>query len=86
MDRLPEVNIFGEPMRLRAEVDTIDSLSGHADQQELLDWMAPAAPGLKKVFLVHGEPTAQLALKAKLEERYKLEVVIPKRGERFELD
>jgi metallo-beta-lactamase family protein len=85
VERLPEVNIFGEPMRLRAEVDTIDSLSGHADQQELLDWMAPATPGLKKVFLVHGEPTAQLALKAKIEERYKLEVVIPKRGDRFEV-
>jgi metallo-beta-lactamase family protein len=38
---LPEVNIFGEPMRVRAEVESIDELSGHADQQELLDWMAP---------------------------------------------
>jgi len=34
---------------------------------------------------VHGEPASQLALKAKIEERYKLEVVIPKRGERFEV-
>jgi len=85
VDRLPEVNIFGEPMRVRAEVDSIDSLSGHADQNELLDWMAPVAPGLKKVFLVHGEPASQLALKAKIEERYKLEVIIPKRGDRFEV-
>jgi len=85
VDRLPEVNIFGEPVRVRAEVDSIDSLSGHADQNELLEWMAPVVPGLKKVFLVHGEPASQLALKAKIEERYKLEVVIPKRGERFEV-
>ena len=84
VDRLPEVNIFGEPVRVRAEVDSIDSLSGHADQNELLEWMAPVVPGLKKVFLVHGEPASQLALKAKIEERYKLEVMIPKRGERFE--
>ena len=83
--KLPEVNIFGEPMRVRAQVDSIDALSGHADQQELLDWMAPTAPGLKKVFLVHGEPVAQQALKAKIEERYKLEVVIPKRGDRVEI-
>jgi metallo-beta-lactamase family protein len=72
-------------MRVRAEVDSIESLSGHADQQELLDWMAPVAPTLKKVFLVHGEPVAQQALKAKIEERYKLEVVCPKRGDRFEV-
>jgi metallo-beta-lactamase family protein len=80
-----QVNIFGEPMQVRAEVEAIDSLSGHGDQQELLDWMAPVAPTLKKVFLVHGEPVAQQVLKAKIEERYKLEVLIPKRGDRFEV-
>ena len=52
--------------------------------KELLDWMAPVAPTLKKVFLVHGEPSAQQVLKAKIEERYKLEVICPKRGDRFE--
>ncbi|HEY4380219.1 MAG TPA: MBL fold metallo-hydrolase [Acidobacteriaceae bacterium] len=83
--KLPEVNIFGEPLRVRAQIESIDSLSGHADQQELLDWMAPVAPTLKKVFLVHGELAAQEALKAKIVERYKLDVVIPKRGDRFEV-
>jgi metallo-beta-lactamase family protein len=83
--KLPEVNIFGEPMRVRAEIESIDALSGHADQQELLDWMAPTAPGLKKVFLVHGELEAMQVLKAKIEERYKLEVICPKRGDRFEV-
>ena len=80
-----EVNIYGEPMRVRAQVESIDSLSGHADQQELLDWMAPVAPTLKKVFLVHGELPAMTVLKGKIEERYKLEVVCPKRGDRFEI-
>jgi metallo-beta-lactamase family protein len=83
--KLPEVNIFGEPLRLRAEVESIDALSGHADQQELLDWMAPVVPTLKKVFLVHGEPDAMQVLKGKIEERYKLEVICPKRGDRFEV-
>jgi metallo-beta-lactamase family protein len=85
VERLPEVNIFGEPMRLRAEVDAIGELSGHADQQELLAWMEPAARGLKKVFLVHGEPAAQQALKAEIEQRYGLDVICPRRGDRFEL-
>jgi metallo-beta-lactamase family protein len=80
-----QVNILGEPMQVRAEVESIDSLSGHADQQELLDWMAPVAPTLKKVFLVHGELSAMTVLKGKIEERYKLEVVCPKRGDRFEV-
>ncbi|RZU40256.1 MBL fold metallo-hydrolase RNA specificity domain-containing protein [Edaphobacter modestus] len=85
VDRLPEVNIFGEPMRLRAEVDSIGELSGHADQNELLSWMEPAVTGLKKVFLVHGEPLAQQALQEEIERRYKLPVVCPARGDRFEV-
>ncbi len=83
--KLPEVNIFGEPFRVRAQIETIDALSGHADQQELLDWMAPVAPTVKKVFLVHGELDAMQVLKGKIEERYKLEVICPKRGDRFEV-
>ena len=72
-------------MRLRAEVDSIGELSGHADQSELLAWMEPVAKGLKKVFLVHGEPLVQQALKAEIEQRYGLDVVCPKRGERFDV-
>ncbi len=83
--RQPEVRIFGEPMRLRAEVDSIGELSGHADQRELLQWMEPVVPTLKKVFLVHGEPAAQQALKVEIEKMYKLEVVCPKRDERYEV-
>jgi len=85
VERLPEVNIFGEPMRLRAEVDSIGELSGHADQSELLAWMEPTVKTLKKVFLVHGEPNAQAALKEEIEHRYGLEVVCPARGDRFEV-
>ena len=72
-------------MRVRAEVDSIGELSGHADQQELLRWMEPAVKTLKKVFLVHGEPLAQAALKEEIEKQYGLEVACPKRGDRFEV-
>ena len=47
--------------------------------------MEPVVPTLKKVFLVHGEPGAQQALKAEIENLYKLEVVCPKRDDRFEV-
>lgn len=79
------VPIFGELMRLRAEVEKLDELSGHADQRELLQWMKPIAAGLRKVFLVHGEPDQQAALKEAIGERFQLEVVTPQRGQPFEL-
>ena len=83
--RWEEVPIFGEPMRLRAEVAQLDALSGHADREELLAWMKPIAAGLKKVFLVHGEPDQQGALVKAIGERYGLETVVPERGQGFDL-
>jgi metallo-beta-lactamase family protein len=80
-----EVPIYGEPMRLRAEVASLDELSGHADQRELIEWMRPIAGGLKKVFLVHGEPSQGVALAKVIEKEYGLEVFRPARGESFEL-
>ena len=64
----PEVKIFGEPLRLRAEVASLDSLSGHADQAGLLDWVRPLAAGLQHVFLVHGEAGQAESLASKLRE------------------
>ncbi len=86
VDKLPEVTIFGEPMRLRAEVETLNELSGHADQNELLSWMKPLAQSLRRVFVVHGEPAQSAALKQAIEDRFCLEAVIPKRGESFDLN
>ncbi|MBI4873123.1 MAG: MBL fold metallo-hydrolase [Acidobacteria bacterium] len=80
-EKQPEVPIFGEPMRLRAEVAKLNELSGHADQHELLAWMKPFARGLKRVFLVHGEPAQSAALARAIQNQYDLEVAIPTRGE-----
>ncbi|MEO7144678.1 MAG: MBL fold metallo-hydrolase [Bryobacteraceae bacterium] len=84
-DKQSEVPILGEVLPLRAEVETLDALSGHADQQELLDWMKPMTPALKKVFLVHGEEGQGQALAQKIHERYGLEVVQPARGQSIAL-
>jgi metallo-beta-lactamase family protein len=81
----PEVPIFGEPMKLRAEVASLDELSGHADQRELIEWMRPVARGLKRVFLVHGESGPMAALAGVIKKEYGVEVAIPARGESFEL-
>jgi metallo-beta-lactamase family protein len=86
VDRLPEVSIFGEPMRVRAEVETINELSGHADQRELLEWIKPVAGKLKRLFLVHGEPTQSAALAQAIKDRYGIEPVLPTRGQSFDLN
>ncbi|HEY7335071.1 MAG TPA: MBL fold metallo-hydrolase [Bryobacteraceae bacterium] len=85
-NRQKEVPIFGEPMQLRAEVEVLDELSGHADQRELIEWMRPIAAGLKKVFLVHGEPLAGAALAKVIQREYGIEALQPARGESFDLN
>ena len=82
---MKEVRIFGEQHTVECEIASLHALSGHADQQELLTWMKPITPGLKKVFLVHGEPEQSAKLADAIRQRYRVEVAIPRRGQSFEL-
>lgn len=83
LDGEREVNIFGDPVFVRATVEKLNEMSGHADQQELIHWMKPIAPGLKKVFLVHGEPLQMEPFKQRIQEEFGVAVEIPSRGDSF---
>jgi metallo-beta-lactamase family protein len=86
VEKWQEVLIFGEPMRVRAEVSSLDELSGHADQRELLHWIEPLVSTLKKVFLVHGEPEQAATLAEVLHSAYGLEALAATQGQSFELN
>jgi metallo-beta-lactamase family protein len=86
VEKWREVLIFGEPTRVRAEISSLDELSGHADQRELIKWVEPLAPTLRKVFLVHGEPQQAQTLAGLLHSTYGLDVVAPQPGQSFELN
>jgi metallo-beta-lactamase family protein len=81
-----EVRVFGEPVTVRAEISSLDELSGHADQGELIAWIKPLARHLKKVFLVHGEPAQSQALAGVIRSQYGVDVATPSPGETFRLD
>ncbi len=85
LEKRYEVPIFGDPVRLRADVVKLNELSGHSDQRELPQWMQPLVGGLKGVFLVHGEPEQSRALQGAIEERYGLDAVLPEIGQSFDL-
>jgi metallo-beta-lactamase family protein len=85
VEKWSEVRVFGEPMRVRAEIASLDELSGHADQCELLEWIRPLVPGLKRVFLVHGEPEQSATLAKLLKSQYNLDAVVAAPGETYDL-
>jgi metallo-beta-lactamase family protein len=85
VERQPEIRIFGEMYPLRAEVETIEAFSAHADQNDLLAHVRHFDRSrLKRVFLVHGELDQSEALRQKLSaEGY--DAVIPEKGQSFPL-
>lgn len=80
------VSIFGESYTVRAEVESIDGYSAHADRNELLAYMRQIEPqGIRKAFIVHGDAEASLALQPSLEELGMRETLIPVLGQRVEV-
>lgn len=83
IDGAKEVEIYGEPVVVRARITNIDGLSAHADEPQLLKWVAPTRA--THVFLVHGESPAPEALQASLKDRLGVESTISERGVTYEL-
>ena len=57
-----EIRLHGQLVPVRAHVETIDGLSAHADQGEILRWLGGFARPPRQVWVVHGEPTAAQTL------------------------
>ena len=84
IDGETEVNIFGEPHKVKAEVKAMDYFSAHADQGELIDYLRLNDKNrLKNVFLVHGEEEQALPFREKLLRKGLKNVVFPSSGEKF---
>ena len=54
--------------RLIARIENLDTLSSHADYEEILHWLKGFKSAPKQVFITHGEPDAAESLKSKIEE------------------
>lgn len=62
-----EIKLFGKYYPVKANIRHLESLSAHADQNELLDWMKSIKNVPEAVFLIHGEPLALDAFRVKIE-------------------
>ncbi len=50
-----EVKLFGETIEVRARIENLPGISGHADQPHLLEWIKAFEQKPKRVFVVHGD-------------------------------
>lgn len=75
-----KIKIFGEEYRLKANVEIMDSFSGHADHSELIDYFQAMTGSRQKVWLVHGESSRSEALRDALSEIHDGEVSVADLG------
>ena len=86
VEKWPEVRIFGEPMRVRAEISSLDELSG-ARRPGRADGVDPAAGAIAcaRSFWCMASPSSPQTLAKLLHSTYNLNVAIPAPGQSFDL-
>jgi len=79
-----EVEIFGDPCAVLAEVGQVQGMSAHGDTDDLCRFISNQDPELvNNIFLVHGEYEVQKSFKERLELKGFRKVEIPSHHEEF---
>jgi metallo-beta-lactamase family protein len=85
-DGARSVDIDGERVAIRAQIDTLTGYSGHADRDQLVAFVEAAGASLSRVFVTMGEPKASSFLSQRLRDFLGVEVVVPEPGQSFTID
>jgi metallo-beta-lactamase family protein len=82
---LKEISIFGAMRRVRAKIMKIESLSGHGDYNEMIQYLScQDKKAIKKTFLVHGDYQTQIEYREHLQKAGFHNIAIPAAGETAE--
>jgi len=71
------VKIHGAMIPIRAQIQTIDNLSAHADYGEILMWLSRLTRAPRQAFITHGEPRAANALKERITQQLRWNARVP---------
>jgi metallo-beta-lactamase family protein len=81
-----EVSIFGNVYKVNADIERLDSYSGHADYNEMIQFLnCQNIAKVKQVLLVHGDIAAQEYFRDRLRENGFENIAIPELGEEIAL-
>lgn len=75
--------VAGEEIVVRAEIHTLGGFSAHAGQSQLLDWLSNFDSKKTRLYLVHGETGAKMALQEAVRENG-WEASIPQQAQEIE--
>lgn len=77
--------IHGIDVPVRARIESLDSMSAHADADEIMRWLRNFSAPPDLTCLVHGEPVPMDALKARIEHELGWRVATPVHQEKIDL-
>ncbi|WP_428609558.1 MBL fold metallo-hydrolase RNA specificity domain-containing protein [Sedimenticola sp.] len=81
VDGVKKVKILGSEIAVKAHIHTLGGFSAHAGQSQLLEWAGHMRKVMPRLYLVHGESEAMLALQKCFVEEYNWDASIPTLGE-----
>jgi metallo-beta-lactamase family protein len=84
-DGAKSTRIHWQEIPVRAEIAAIDSMSAHADSNEILRWLGGFSRPPSTTFLVHGEPAPMDTLKRRIEQELGWNVRTPGHQEQVAL-
>ena len=84
-DGAETVKIFGEEINVRAHIETMDGISGHADRDGLIAWISSFEEPPRYVFVVHGSESSCVAFTDALTAQMGLQARAPFSGSQFDL-
>jgi metallo-beta-lactamase family protein len=85
VDGEKSVKIHGEWVSVAATIERIDSMSAHADSNEIMRWLHGFTKPPQQTFIVHGEPAAQDALGARIQAELGWNNTAPEYRQRVEI-
>jgi metallo-beta-lactamase family protein len=80
------IKIHGTYYKVRAEIKEISGLSGHGDQQEMLNWMKQFVRFPKTVYLNHGEDEASKAFQSLILQTFETDCRVALMNHPYELN
>ena len=85
VEGVDEVKLFGEPISVRAQILSLPGMSGHADRDGLVEWLAAFKKKPQKVFMVHGDDMSCEALADYVNREMKIPAFAPFSGTVFDI-
>lgn len=85
VDGEKSIKIHGEWVPVAARIERLDSMSAHADANEIMRWLHGFTQAPQMTFIVHGEPPSMEALAGRIQSELGWQTLMPQHRETIQI-